>query len=204
MHELVEPSLPVANRLAGVVFLLRVIGIEEAADAWMARPIDVNQPAVSSYTAPPPDVNFGLGIQLARRELDYNRKYVRFGIRIHAGPRRLAAEMRLGEVPFAARIEQVLDPIEVEKERVAAASGEKFDATRRHDVGLRSERDFTVRNDFLSDGFRRARLRSLRHKYVHGLLTVLRVREQVAEGDVREVIAIVIDVEAIDCIGVEC
>src|SRR5512133_850500 len=130
MHELVEPSLAVVDRLARVVFLLGVIGVEEAADAWMARSIDVKQLAVSSYTASSPDVDFGLGIEFARRELDHSRKHVRFGIRIHAGPRRLAAEMRLGEVPFTAGIEQVLDSVEVEKEGVAADAGKKFDASR--------------------------------------------------------------------------
>ena len=38
--------------------------------------------------------------------------------------------MRLGEVPFASGIEQVLDSVEVEKERVAAAAGEKSVMTR--------------------------------------------------------------------------
>jgi hypothetical protein len=33
--------------------------------------------------------------------------------------------MRLGEVPFAARVEQVLDSVEVEKEGIAAAASEK-------------------------------------------------------------------------------
>src|SRR5690242_266794 len=127
MHELFEPSLPVVDRLARVVFLFGVIGVEEAADARMAGSIDVNQAAVSSYTASPPDVDFGLGIQFARRELDHSRKHVRFSIRIYAGPRRLAPKMRLSEVPFAAGIEQVLDSIEIEKERVAADACEKFD-----------------------------------------------------------------------------
>jgi len=67
-------------------------------------------------------VDLGLGIEFARRQLDHCRKHVRFGIRIHAGPGRLAAQMRLGEVPFAAGIEQVLDSFVVEKERVAAAA----------------------------------------------------------------------------------
>src|SRR5689334_16653170 len=123
MHELLEPSLPVVNRLARVVFLFRVISVEETADARMARSIDVNQRAVSSYTASPPDVDFGLGIQLARRELDRSRKHVRFGIRIHAGPGRLAAEMRFCKVSFPAGIEQVLDSIQVENKRDTAAAG---------------------------------------------------------------------------------
>src|SRR5262249_41975958 len=91
----------------------------------MARAIDVMQLAVASYTASPPDVHLGLGSEFARGQLDHGRKHVRFRVRIHPGPWRLAAEMRLGEVPFAPDIEQVLDAVEVEKERVAAAAGEK-------------------------------------------------------------------------------
>src|SRR5262249_49865689 len=125
MHELFEPSLAVVDRLAGVVFLLGVVGVEEAADAGMAGTVDVNQLAVAPHTASSPDVDLALGIELARRELDRVRKYVRFGIRIHAGPWRPAAEMRLGEIALAPGIEQILDPVEVEKERVAAAAGEE-------------------------------------------------------------------------------
>ena len=33
--------------------------------------------------------------------------------------------MRFGEVPFAAGVEEIFDSVEVEKERVAAAAGEK-------------------------------------------------------------------------------
>src|SRR5262249_40896069 len=153
MHELVKPSLAVVDRLAGVVFLLGVIGVEEAANARMARAIDVNQFAVSSYAASPPDVDLGLGIEFASRQLDHSRKHVRFRIRIHAGPWRLATEMRLGEVSLASRIEEVLDSVEIEKESVAAAAGKKCDAASGHDVGLGSERDFTVRDDFLPNGF---------------------------------------------------
>src|SRR5262245_40451535 len=42
MHELVEPSFAVVDGLARVVFLLSVVGIEEAADARVTRAIDVN------------------------------------------------------------------------------------------------------------------------------------------------------------------
>jgi hypothetical protein len=41
VHELVEPSLAIVDGLAGVVFLLGVVGVEEATDARMARAIDV-------------------------------------------------------------------------------------------------------------------------------------------------------------------
>src|SRR5262245_4430417 len=101
MHELVEPSLAVVGGLAGVVFLLGVIGVEEAANARMARAIDVKQLAVASYAASPPDMDLGLGIEFTRWQFDHCRKHVRFRIRVYAGPWRLAAEMRLGEVPFA-------------------------------------------------------------------------------------------------------
>src|SRR5262249_3008913 len=122
MHELVEPSLAVVDGLARVVFFLGVVGVEEAADARMARAIDVKQLAVAPYAAPPPDVHLGLGSEFTRGQLDHSRKHVRLRIRIHPGPWRLAAEMRLGEVPFTPDVEQVLHSVEVEEERVAAAS----------------------------------------------------------------------------------
>src|SRR5215475_14993992 len=106
MHELLEPSLAVVDRLTRVVFLLGVVGVEEAADAGMARAVDVKQLAVAPHTASPPDVDLALGIKLARRELDHGRKHVRFGIRIDAGPWRRAAEMRLGKIALAPDIEQ--------------------------------------------------------------------------------------------------
>src|SRR6516162_11555010 len=90
----------------------------------------------------------GLGIELARRQLDHTRKHVRFRIRIYAGPWRLAAQMRLGEVPLASDIEQVLDTVEVEKERVAAAAGEKSVAARVDDIRPGAEGDLGV-GDYL-------------------------------------------------------
>src|SRR5208337_1662230 len=41
MDELLQPSLAIIDRLARVVFLLGVIGVEEAADAGMAGAINV-------------------------------------------------------------------------------------------------------------------------------------------------------------------
>jgi hypothetical protein len=40
MHELIEPALAIVHRLGGVVFQLRVVGVETAADTRMARAID--------------------------------------------------------------------------------------------------------------------------------------------------------------------
>src|SRR6516165_9576763 len=105
VNELFQPALAVVDGLAGVIFLLGIIGVEEAAHARMAGAIDVKQLAVASHTAPAPDVHLWLGIDFPRRQLDHGRTHVRFCVRIHAGPWRLAAEMRLGEVPFAADVE---------------------------------------------------------------------------------------------------
>src|SRR6516165_9739712 len=52
--------------------------------------------------------------------------------------------------------------------------------------------------------FGRARLRARRYEYVNGLPAVLRLRKHIAERDVGQVIAVGIDVEAIDCVGMKC
>ena len=169
----------------------------------MARAIDVKQLAVASYTAPPPDMDLGLGVEFARRQLDRRRKHVRLRIRIHAGPWRLAAEMRLGEVPFAPDIEQVLDSVEVEKERVAAAAGEKSVGTRLEDIRLGAEGDFGVGDDLRPYRLGRARVRARCQEYVDGLAAVLRLGEYIAERDVGQVIAVSIDVDAIDRVGMK-
>ena len=52
--------------------------------------------------------------------------------------------MRLGKVPFAPGIEQVFDSIEVEKERVAAAAGEKSIGARLDDIRLGAEGDLAA------------------------------------------------------------
>src|SRR5215472_6846636 len=170
----------------------------------MARAIDVKQLAVASYIAPPPDVDLGLGAEFARRQLDRRRKHVRLRIRIHAGPWRLAAEMRLGEVPFAPDIEQVLDSVEVEKERIAAAAGEKSVGARLDDIRPGAEGDFGVGDDLRPYRFGRARLRALCQEHVNGLPAVLRLGEHIAERHVSQVITVGIDVEAIDCVGMKC
>src|SRR5215831_4094851 len=151
----------------------------------MARAIDVKQLAVASYTAPPPDVDLGLGVEFTRRQFDRRRKHVRLRIRIYAGPWRLAAEMRLGKVPFASGIEQVFDSVEVEKERVAAAAGEKSVVARLDDIRLGAEGDLGVSDYRRPWRSVRARLRARRHEYVSGLPAVLRLREHIAECDVR-------------------
>src|SRR5262249_19797371 len=52
--------------------------------------------------------------------------------------------------------------------------------------------------------FGRARLRARRREYANGLPAVLRLREHIAERDVRQIIAVVIDIQAINCVGMKC
>ena len=68
------------DRLAGVVFRLGIVGVEEAAHARMARAIDVQQLAVAPHAASPPDVDLGLGTKFTRRQLDRGREHVRLRI----------------------------------------------------------------------------------------------------------------------------
>ena len=148
----------------------------------------------------------GLRGQFAGRQFDHRREDVGFRIRIHAGPRRLAAErseVRLGEVPFAPGIEQGLDSVEVEKESVAATAGEECVVGRLDDVGLGAERNFGIGDYLLPDRLGRARFGALCQKHAEGLLAVLRLRKHVADRDVRQVVAIGVDVEAVDGVGME-
>src|SRR5580704_9732606 len=125
MHELLEPPRAVVDRFASVVLQFGVVGVEKAANAGMTGAIGVNQLAVLAHAATPPDVDLRLGIEFTGRQLDHCRKHVGFRIGIHTGPGRLASKMRLGEIPFAPDIEQILDPIEIEEESVTAAAGKK-------------------------------------------------------------------------------
>src|SRR6202167_5786661 len=140
----------------------------------MAGAISVNQLAVLAHTAPSPDVNHGFGIEFLRRQLDHRRKHVGFRIRIDSGPGRLAAEMRFGEVPLAAGIEQVLDSVVVEKERVAAAAGEEGIGARVDDIGLGAEGYFGVGDNLRPYGFHGTRFFALGHEYTDRLLAILR------------------------------
>src|SRR5262245_61268852 len=57
---------------------------------------------------------------------------------------------------------------------------------------------------FVPIAFGRARLRARRREYANDLPVVLRLREHIVERDVRQIIAVGIDVEAIDCVGMKC
>jgi Berberine and berberine like len=71
------------------------------------------------------------------------------------------------------------------------------------DVGLGAEGDLGVGDHLRPDGFDRAGFRALRHEDVYGLFAVLWRREDVADRDVRQAISVVVDVEAVDGVGME-
>jgi hypothetical protein len=112
--------------------------------------------------------------------------------------------MRCREVFLARGIEQVLDPIEVEEEGVAAGTSEERVGTGLEDVWrVADEGDCRVGNDPCPNRFDGAGLRALCQVDAVGLLPVPRRREHIADRDVRQVIAVVIDVEAVDRVGME-
>ena len=112
--------------------------------------------------------------------------------------------MRLGEVPFASDIEQILDTVEVEKEGVAASAGKERVPARLDDVGFVSdEGDCGIGDDLCSDSFYRTGFRTFGYKNAYRLLTVLRRREHIAERNVVQIIAVVVDIEPVNGVGME-
>ena len=111
--------------------------------------------------------------------------------------------MRRGEVSAALGIEQILDSVEVEKESVAAAAGEERVGAGLDDVGFGAEGDLGVGDYLRPDGFGRVGFRAFCHEDVYCLLAVLRRREHVTDRDVRQAISVVVDVEAVDGVGME-
>src|SRR5438105_6870665 len=97
--------------------------------------------------------------------------------------------MRLREVPFAPDIEQVLDSVEVEKERVAAAAGEKSVRSRPDDIRLGAQGDLGIGDNLRPCRFGRACLRAGRREYVDGLHAGRRLREHKPEWHARQVTA---------------
>ena len=71
----------------GVVLLLGVVGVEEAAHRRVAGPVDVEQFAVAAQAAPAPDPDVGIGAQRARRQLEHHRADIGRGVGIHTRPR---------------------------------------------------------------------------------------------------------------------
>ena len=115
----------------------------------------------------------------------------------------MALQVGCSKISAARCIEQVLDSLEVEKERVAARTGEEGVWARFDDVGFWVEGNLGIDDDLRPNSFHRARFRTFCHKDVYGLLTVLRGREYVADRDIRQAISVVVNVEAVDGVGVE-
>ena len=111
--------------------------------------------------------------------------------------------MRLGKVPLAPDIEQVLDSVKIKEESVAAAAGEEGVVARLDDVRRGAERDLRVRDYLRPHRFDRARVRTFGQEHVEGLLAVLRRRKHEAERDIRQQIAVIIDIDAVDGVGME-
>src|SRR5262249_53135065 len=98
---------------------------------------------------------------------------------------RNATDAEIKRLSKLSPVEQVFDSVEVEKERVAAAAGEKSVVARLDDIRIGAEGDLVVSDYRRPWRSVRARLRARRHEYVSGLPAVLRLREHIAECDVR-------------------
>src|ERR1700728_2468532 len=169
----------------------------------MTGPVHVHQLTVAPQTAPPPDADAGAAAKLARRQLEDRREHVGLEVRVHVRPRGLAAQVRCGEVPAAAGVEQVLDPVVVEKERVAAAAGEESVLTDSDDVRSAAEGDGGTVDDLRPGRFGRAGL------YPGGDVCVKRLPARLGRGgNIRDrqgaqEIPVVVDRETVDRIGME-
>ncbi len=111
--------------------------------------------------------------------------------------------MGCGEISAARGIEQILDSVVVEKESVAASTGEERVGAGLDDVGVGAEGDLGIGDDLRPNSFDRAGFRAFCHEDVHGLHTVLRWREHVTDSDVRQAVSVVVNVEAVDGVRME-
>ncbi len=107
------------------------------------------------------------------------------------------------EISAARSVEQILDSVEVEKESVAASTGEERVGTGLDDVGVGAKGDLGIGDDLRPNSLDRAGFRAFCHEDVYGLHTVLRWREHVTDRDVRQAVSVVVDVEAVDGVGME-
>ena len=111
--------------------------------------------------------------------------------------------MGCGEISAARGIEEILDSVEVEKESVAASTGEERVGAGLDDVGFDAEGDLGIGDDLRPNSFDRAGFRAFCHEDVDGLHTVLRWREHVTDRDVSQAVSVVINVEAVDGVRME-
>ena len=111
--------------------------------------------------------------------------------------------VRRGEVPRARRVEQTLDAVEVEEERVAAGTCEEREAAGGDDVRRLAERHLDSLEDLRPDGFGLLGLVVAGQVHVDGLTPVRGLGEHEAERDVVAQVAVVVDGEAVDRVRVQ-
>ena len=100
-------------------------------------------------------------------------------------------------------VEQVLDAVEVEEERVAACAGEECEASRRDDVRGGAEGNLDTFEDARPHRLVGFRVRVVRQVHVDGLAAVLWFGVDEAERDVITQVAVVVDVDPIDGVRVQ-
>jgi len=111
--------------------------------------------------------------------------------------------MRCGEVPSAGDVEQALDAVEVEEERVTAGPGEERDGIRLGDDWRCPAGDFDRLEDPLADRLSRLGFAVVGQEDVDGLAAVDRLGEDEAERDVVAQIAVVVDRQPVDRTGMQ-
>ena len=88
-------------------------------------------------------------------------------------------ERELGEIALARGVEELLDSVEVEEERVTAGAREEREAAGRRDMGfIAEERDRNVREDLFADGFGRLGVIICREIHIDGLLAIDEARRR--------------------------
>ena len=69
--------------------------------------------------------------------------------------------------------------------------------------GIETQHVVGIGHDLLANGFGRSRFRAPGQEYTERLFAVLRLREYEAEWDIRQQIAVIVDVEPVNDLGVE-
>ena len=119
------------------------------------------------------------------------------------GPGKRIDLLELGEIPALLPVESRQHSGEVDEERVAAGAGEKGIGPGRDDIRLRAEGHLCIAHDRLPNGLGLASLLPSCHVDRRSLPAVLGLAEHHAEGDVGVGVSIVVDVDAVDGVGMK-
>ena len=145
----------------------------------------------------------GLAPSSACRQLQHDPEGVVGGKGVVPGPRKRIHFLELGEVPAPLPGECCQHSGEVDEERVAARAGEEGIGPGRDDIWLRSEGHLRVAHDRLPNDLGLASLLPGCHVDRCSLPAVLGLAEHHAEGDVGVGVPVVVDVDAVDGVGVK-